>query len=218
MNILHLSLQQLGGFCVTMQPRYSMQMQHSQDGLTDQELVLKSLLDQQFYGEIIEKYERPLLRFIKRISSFNEAEAEEILQETFLQAWVKLNAYDDTLAFSSWIYRIARNKTISEFRKYQSRGLDKQDELDNALYDITGSDENIMDNVNTVINGAHVREVLHSLSQEHREVLVLRFLEQYSYEEISDIIRKPSGTVATLISRAKKAFAQTWNRIYPHQS
>jgi RNA polymerase sigma-70 factor (ECF subfamily) len=195
-----------------------MQMQHSQDGLTDQELVLKSLLDQQFYGEIIEKYERPLLRFIKRISSFNEAEAEEILQETFLQAWVKLNAYDDTLAFSSWIYRIARNKTISEFRKYQSRGLDKQDELDNALYDITGSDENIMDNVNTVINGAHVREVLHSLSQEHREVLVLRFLEQYSYEEISDIIRKPSGTVATLISRAKKAFAQTWNRIYPHQS
>jgi RNA polymerase sigma-70 factor (ECF subfamily) len=195
-----------------------MHAQQPQDGLSDQELVLKAFIDQQYYGEIIERYQQPLLRFIKRISSFNDAEAEEILQETFLQAWVKLHSYDDSLSFSSWMYRIARNKTISEFRKHQSRGLDKQDELDNALYDITGSDESIMDDTNAVIDGEHVREVLSALSQEHREVLVLRFLEQYSYEEISDIIRKPGGTVATLLSRAKKAFAQTWNRLYPHPS
>ena len=188
------------------------------DGPSDQELVLKSLLDAEYYEKIIDRYQQPLLRFIKRISSFNNAEAEEILQETFLQAWIKLNAYDETLSLSSWLYRIARNKTISEFRKYQSRGLDKQDELDNALYDITASSENIMDTANTIINGEHVREVMESLSQEHREILVLRFLEQYSYDEISDIIHKPSGTVATLLSRAKKAFAQTWNRLYPHQS
>jgi len=165
------------------------------DGPSDQELVLKSLLDAEYYEKIIDRYQQPLLRFIKRISSFNNAEAEEILQETFLQAWIKLNAYDETLSLSSWLYRIARNKTISEFRKYQSRGLDKQDELDNALYDITASSENIMDTANTIINGEHVREVMESLSQEHREILVLRFLEQYSYDEISDIIHKPSGTV-----------------------
>ncbi len=86
------------------------------------------------FGEIVDRFEKPLIRYILRISKFREEEAQEILQEVFLKAWKNLRGYDDNQKFSSWIYRITHNQTISEFRKAASRGIKQKAEWDDELF------------------------------------------------------------------------------------
>ena len=124
-----------------------------------------------------------------------------------------------SVKFSSWIYRITHNETISSYRKAKSRGdIDKiyggsgenEDEFD--IFSILSSDIDIESDIDTMLTGEKVKSVLDQLPEKYREVLVLKFLEDQSYDEISDILKKPTGTVATLINRAKKAFRDAWER------
>jgi RNA polymerase sigma-70 factor, ECF subfamily len=176
----------------------------------DAKLVAEALEDLNKFGALVEHYEDKLLRYIMRISSFSHAEAEEILQEVFLATWTNLNDYDSSLPFRSWIYRIAHNTTISAFRKHKSRGYDVQIELDESLYELPSKDFNIVEEYDRKERSTLVRKVLESLPLKYREVLVLRYFEDHDYESISDILKKPSGTIATLLNRAKKTFRTNW--------
>lgn len=182
------------------------------DHLSDEALVQKSLEDVEFFGVLVERYEEKLLRYILRLSSFSVEEAEEILQEVFLKLWVNLREFDGSLKFSSFIYRIAHNQTISAWRKAESRGASQQQELDEGIYEILPDACDLVEEVHATINAAKVRAILENLPADYRQVLVLRYLEDQSYEAISDILKKPSGTVATLLSRAKTAFRQAADR------
>ena len=174
--------------------------------ISDEELVKRSLKDVDSFGLLIERYESKLKAYIMRISTFSPAEIEEILQEIFLKAWKNLRDFDQSLKFSSWIYRIAHNQTVSSFRKYKSRGLDKDIPLDLTLYNIASSELDISEKLDQKTRAKVVCEILNSLPEKYREVLVLKYLEEKSYEEISDILKRPMGTIATLLNRAKKAF------------
>jgi RNA polymerase sigma-70 factor (ECF subfamily) len=175
---------------------------------TDEQLVQKALDDVNSFGLLIERYEIKLMGYVMRISSFTVPEAEDILQEIFLKAWKNLRDFDSDLKFSTWIYRIAHNETISQFRKSRSRGHDKKVSFDIELFDLSTDELSISDKLTRKERASIVHEVLEALSVDHREVLVLKYLEEKSYDEISDILRKPMGTVATLLSRAKKSFKQ----------
>ena len=171
---------------------------------SDEELVSLALGNQSYFLCIMKKYETPLFRYVRRISNFSQEEIEDILQEVFIKVYQNINDFDKSLKFSSWIYRIAHNHVISKFRKYKSRPEGSLLEItENELNNIS-SELDINKEIDAKINKETLSKILNTIDQKYKEVLVLKFLEERDYKEISDIIKKPMGTVATLINRAKK--------------
>ncbi len=179
------------------------------ENISDEELVEKSLQDIDYFACIYERYEKKLTQYILRISSFSFEEAEDVLQESFIKAWKNLNEFDGNLKFSSWIYRIVHNTTITEWKKSQSKGQDKKQDIDEELFQNLPSSLNIEKEADQKFNNKNIRKILQLMPEKYREVLILKFLEEKDYQEISDILKKPDGTVATLINRAKKSFYET---------
>lgn len=171
---------------------------------TDEQLAYLTTENQGYFLCIMKRYEAPLMRYVRRISNFSHEESEDILQEVFIKVYQNINEFDDSLKFSSWIYRITHNHVISSFRKKKSRAEGAvleitEDELNNI-----SSELDIVKELDNKINKDLLSKALNNIDQKYREVLILKFLEERDYKEISDIIKKPMGTVATLINRAKK--------------
>lgn len=174
-------------------------------GLSDQEIVRLSLGDIEYFACLVLKYELRLLGYVKKISQSDQEEAEDILQEAFIKIWKNLNGYDPLLTLESWLFRIVHNETISFWRKKTSFGKDRTVAIDDdRLMEMFAEDQT--SETNRDLTFKVIENVLPMLKQEYREVLVLKFLEDKSYEEISDILKIPEGTVATRINRAKKSF------------
>ena len=178
--------------------------------MSDNEIAAKSLENLDYFSCLYQRYEPELLRYIRRVSGLEDDEAQDILQESFIKIWRNLNEFDTGMKFSSWIYRIVHNETISHLRKKKSYGKDKTVDAElyrNILADAEGAEMVREDALATI------PVVLAQLPEKYREILVLKFLELKSYEEISDILKIPEGTVAIRISRAKERF-RTLSSIY----
>ncbi len=173
---------------------------------TDEELVALTLQNQDFFSCIVERYEPKLLRYIRRISAATREDAEDLLQEIFVKVYRNLNDFDQSLKFSSWIYRIAHNQVISSWRKTAARPQVLKFEADEDFLKFVAGDEDLARSVERRFTAEEVRRIINQLDEKYREVLVLKFLEGKDYKEISDILQKPLGTIATLINRAKKQF------------
>jgi RNA polymerase sigma-70 factor (ECF subfamily) len=168
----------------------------------DSELVTLSLTDRDVFGVLIKRYQDRMYRYIRRISSFSDDLISDILQNTFIKAYINLNSFDANLQFSSWLYRIAHNETISFLRKNKKHieaTLLPDDSMEEFLGDIDIEREHFAKDDSNVL-----WQAIKSLKREYQDVIVLKYFEHKSYDEISDIIQKPPGTVATWISRAKQ--------------
>lgn len=172
--------------------------------LSDNEIIINSRKDMKYFACLYDRFENRLLRYIVKISAANQEEAQDILQESFIKAWVNLNEFDADLKLSSWLYRIVHNETISYCRKKKSYGKNNRVALEeNTLFSYPQELlESYDEGEKYLLTGA----VLDSLPQKYKEVLVLKFLEKMSYEEVSDVLKIPEGTVAVRINRAKKMF------------
>jgi RNA polymerase sigma-70 factor (ECF subfamily) len=172
---------------------------------TDQELVRATFVNKHAFSEIVHKYEAPIRRYVKRLGCKDNDDMDDILQQIFIKVFVNLNDYDQDLKFSSWLYRIAHNETISFFRKKNVRPNVLMNEADTEeFFENLADDTDIAEFANKRHDAEIIQETLSFISQKYKEVLVLRFLEEKSYTEISDILKIPEGTVATLINRGKK--------------
>ncbi len=178
---------------------------------SDSKLVIESLKDPEVFGKLIERYEKKLMRYIQRISAYRTDEAEEILQEIFIKAWKNLNDFDTSLSFSSWIYRITHNETISQFRKTKSRGENKLIPLEDQVFQLMAEEMDFGEEIDQQQRNQKVSKTIKTLPDAYQEVLILKYFEDKSYEDISDILQKPMGTIATLLNRAKKAFKQSYS-------
>ncbi len=174
---------------------------------TDEELVKMALNNQDSFLYLVERYEKKLLSYIIRISGFSKEDAEDVLQEVFIKVYVNLNSFDDDLKFSSWIYRITHNEVINNYRKKKVRPQSVMD-LDDEFLNNLASDLKTDGHIDQRYLKENVAKVIENLDPKYKEILVLRFWEDKDYSEISDILKKPMGTVATLISRAKKKFQE----------
>lgn len=172
---------------------------------TDEELVKMALEDQACFAYIMERYERKLLSYIIRISGASREDAEDVLQEVFIKTYVNLRAFDDNLKFSSWVYRITHNEVINSYRRKKARPQSVMD-LDDEFLNNLASDFKTDRMADAKFLKENVARTMEKLDPKYREVLILRFWEDKDYKEISDILKKPMGTVATLISRAKSSF------------
>jgi RNA polymerase sigma-70 factor (ECF subfamily) len=171
---------------------------------SDQELVSRALDNKQQFAAIVQRYETALLRYIVRQGCRDNGMAQDVLQEVFIKAYLHLNDYDTTLPFSSWIYRIAHNETISHFRKEKNRPLVLEMGADDEFFGKIADDLGFSRQEIERYHDTDIQTALQALEPRYRDIIVLKFFEEKSYDEISDILQMPQGTVATLINRAKK--------------
>ena len=175
---------------------------NSQD-VSDLDLINLTKENPENFSLIVKRWQDPLYRFIKRISYFNHEDTEDILQEVFIKVYKNLNAYDDSFKFSSWIYQITRNQTIDTIRKKKSRPENARLEIED-LAKIFKSKTDLKKELEARDDLEKVRTAMDKLPVKYREVLILRFLEEKNYDEISVIVQKPKGTVASLIRRGRE--------------
>lgn len=174
---------------------------------TDEQIVVLTLKNQDYYLCLMKRYEVKLLNYILKISNISREDAEDILQEVFIKAYQNLNDFDLNFKFSNWIYSIAHNATISSFRKKKVRPQTvswEDKDLNNIL-------ESTLDLENTNLQKLTYKQILKIINRlplKYKDVLILKFVEGKDYREISDILHKPMGTIATLINRAKKSLKQ----------
>lgn len=176
--------------------------------LNDNEIVAKSLENLDYFSCLYKRYEPELLRYIKRISGLDTEESQDVLQESFIKIWRNLNEYDAGLKFSSWIYRVVHNETVSCIRKKKSFGKDKTIDYELLRNILSEESESFPDKEQEITDALGF---LDRMDFKYKEVLVLKFLENRSYEEISDILKIPEGTVAIRISRGKKILHKLLN-------
>jgi len=172
----------------------------------DEEIVPLILQNQDYFLYIVRRYEEKLKRYISRISGLAHEDMEDLLQDIFIKVYQNLNDFDTSLKFSSWIYRIAHNETISNFRKLKSRPAIVSYDDDPVLANQLASKTDFVKEIEKEYDAKVIRQVLAKLDKKYREVLILKFIEEKDYNEISDILQKPIGTVGAMINRGKKQF------------
>lgn len=176
---------------------------------TDEELAKRSVSDTAAFGELIERYNTMLLRYVMRRSHATKEDAEDIVQNSFIKMYRNINDFDTSLKFSSWAYRITHNELIDWYRKQKSRPKLIITDKDEDIFSTIAGDMNIEKEAIQKETKKEIERVIQELDPKYQEIIMLRFFEEKSYEEISDILQIPSGTVAIRISRAKKILEDT---------
>jgi RNA polymerase sigma-70 factor (ECF subfamily) len=163
---------------------------------TDEEIVEQvRSSNKELFAELIRRYETKLLRYATYLI-VDEAMAADAVQAGFIKVFVNLHGFNTKRKFSSWIYRIVHNEAMSLIRKHKLTSS-----VDEVLEAASGP--SLEDTLVQRELLEHMQHCLGQMSLMYREPLTLYFLEEKSYEEISDILRLPVATVGTRISRAK---------------
>ncbi len=127
--------------------------------------------------------------------------------------YYNLRDYDMDLSFSSWIYRITRNEAISQFRKRKARPHGNSVDVEDYVIEAFTAEFDLNKEVDEEYLREHIGTLIDKMDLKYREVLVLKYWQDRSYEEMSDILQKPPGTVATLLSRAKQQFRKLYKEL-----
>lgn len=177
----------------------------NKEEISDNELVeIIRVENPERYAELIDRYQGKLFAYLYRLIGQKE-ESEDLLQDVFIKAYKNLNSYDTGRKFSSWIYRIAHNEAVNHIKRKSLKKFvslenvtSTKDKLDSASLE-EGADTAWIKKETQ----QEVDEAIGKLPFKYRQVLVLRYYSDKSYEEISEILGKPVNTVGTLIKRAK---------------
>ncbi|MCS7082107.1 MAG: sigma-70 family RNA polymerase sigma factor [Bacteroidetes bacterium] len=166
---------------------------------------------------LVSRYKDPLANYIYRFLGDWE-ECEDLLQETFLRVYRNRHAYRRIAKFSTWLYTIAGNLARSEYRKRRRRrvqslvGLNREEEeYEMEIPDETYSPERYTE---SVLQDRRIQEALRQISPEFREVVILRDIQQLSYEEIAEITGLPMGTVKSRINRGRARLQALLKDVY----
>ena len=170
---------------------------------TDKELVEAAKTDPDVFGLIVNRYWHRLFCYTRRLTYFSQEDIEDVMQEVFIKVYRFLNDYDDSFAFSTWIYQITRNTVIDEIRKRKVRPQAMQLDTEEMMT-VLKSSMDVEKEVHAKESMANLHKAIEKLPFKYREILTLRFLEEKDYNEIMDIMQIPKGTVASLINRGRK--------------
>jgi len=167
--------------------------------------------DERAFNELVKTYERRVFALILRMLG-NRAEAEEVAQEVFIQVFKAIGTFRGESKLSTWIYRIAVNLCKNRSKYLKVRHTGEQDELEAVaervpLGDARGANVGQVERPDEALAGRQVEKVVQEaileLEDSFRECLVLRDVEELSYEEIGEITGLPAGTVKSRIHRAR---------------
>jgi len=177
--------------------------------LTEQELVTRAKAgDDEAFAQLMRDNEKRIYNLTLRMTG-NPEDAMDLAQEAFLNAWRGLKFFKGDSAFSTWVYRLASNACIDHLRRKKRRQdisvpMLVDDEDDSAL-DIPDERFQPEQELERQELRRTVAAGLEQLSDEHRQVLVMREINGLSYQEIGDILDLEAGTVKSRIARARNS-------------
>ena len=143
-----------------------------------------------------------VFRFVLRLVR-NEATAEDLISEVFLDVWRQAGKFEGRSAVSTWLLSIARFKALSQLRRKPEQELD--DETAEAIVDTADDPETALEKKD---KGAILRKCMGALSNEHREIIDLVYYHEKSVEEVAEITGIPEATVKTRMFYARKKLAE----------
>ncbi|MDR2027407.1 MAG: sigma-70 family RNA polymerase sigma factor, partial [Prevotellaceae bacterium] len=173
---------------------------------TDNELVRRALnKDQKAYSRLLSRYRDNIFYYILKMVN-DKIHAEDLTLEAFDKAFQNLDKYDEQYAFSTWLYKIAKNCVIDFVRKRKLKSLhinygpDEESSInENTLYSGTPNPE---ENMIRQQEELRLMKYIESLKPKYRELIELRYIKEYAYEEIAEELNIPVGTVKTRLFRA----------------
>jgi len=172
---------------------------------TDEELIARFQGgDEQAYVELVNRYRNRLMTFVYRfVNDFEQA--EDIVQDTLLKVYTHRHFYKEIAKFSTWIYTIAGNLAKTELRKRKRRKVTNLSQMtrEDRVYEIPADDTDTGDRIQGQYAEQQLQKAIQSLPLHFRTVVILRDLQELSYEEISNIVDVPLGTVKSRINRAR---------------
>ncbi|WP_413304590.1 RNA polymerase sigma factor SigW [Bacillus sp. 1P10SD] len=167
--------------------------------------------DQDAFGEIVEIYKNSVYQLCFRMLG-NRHEAEDVAQEAFIRAYVNIKSFNQDLKFSTWLFRIATNLCIDRMRKkkpdyYLDAEVAGTEGL--TMYAQVPSNTPLPENeVESLELHETVQQEILKLPEKYRSAIVLKYIEELSLNEISEILDLPLGTVKTRIHRGREALRQ----------
>lgn len=154
------------------------------------------------FGELMHRYEARLVRYGKKYLA-REEDIEDVVQDVFLKTYENIHSYNPSYRFSPWIYRIAHNAFVNVLRRDSHRSFAFFD-FDTLVAPLSQTTPNTHEHSMQVQRHA-IDSVLKELSPKYREVLVLHYFEELSYDEIAEVLHVPIGTVGVRLKRAREA-------------
>nr|WP_276358065.1 RNA polymerase sigma factor SigW [Cohnella sp. YIM B05605] len=163
--------------------------------------------DQRAFAELVSMYKDKLYHLAYRMIG-NRQEAEDVVQDAFLRVFKNLDRYDENQKFSTWIYRIATNLCIDRLRKRRNvYSLDSESSEHEGLdgYAMLPSDERTPESELLLSETQKiVQEAMDTLPAKYKGVMVLRYMQDLSLQEISDVLGMPVTTVKTRVHRGRE--------------
>ena len=170
---------------------------------TDEQIAVRVQAgEQEAFGELISRYSAKLSRYARKFL-FDTEDAADVIQDVFIKAYENIQSFDATRRFSPWIYRIAHNEFVNALKKRKASRTVFTFDIDTLMPHLTATD--------TADSAALERDVragleahLKNLAPKYREPLILYYLEDMDYKEISDILQIPISTVGVRLGRARR--------------
>ncbi len=163
--------------------------------------------DDEAFGVLVERHQKRMLNIALRMTGDYD-EACEIVQEAFLAAYRAIRKFRGEAKFSTWLYGIVVNVSKTRMRQTaqrRQRTVSIDDSADGPGDCLAGNEASALETLEKKEIQVKVQRCINTLDEEHREVLVLRDIQGFSYDEIADILNAPEGTIKSRLFRARDA-------------
>ena len=178
----------------------------------DAQLIDQTLAGQpEAFGELVLKYQDRLFNTVFHVVGHAE-DARDIVQETLVQAFIKLESFRRQSAFYTWLYRIAFNTAISQ-RRLRRPMVSMDGTRGNPHVEPADGENNPAENLEQKERCRQVRQAIAQLAEEYRTVIVLREIDGCCYETIAEVLDLPIGTVRSRLHRARLQLKESLSKV-----
>lgn len=179
--------------------------------LTDEEIaVLVQNGDKDKFAIIMDRYQSKLFRYGRRFLT-DVDDVTDVVQDVFIKVYQNIKSFDSKQRFSPWIYRIAHNTYINSIKK-NSRGPLYLFDFDVLISHTVVEDPLVRGREKSEIKKM-IDESLSKLETKYKEILILYYIEEFSYKEISDILQIPIGTVGVRVMRGRELLKNSYKEV-----
>lgn len=177
---------------------------------TSDESIVKAVQkgDAEAFGDLIARYEDKLKRYARKFLSYEE-DIDDLVQDVFIKAYTSIRSFDTSLRFSPWIYRIAHNTFVNELKRKHVGGFSLFS-IDEILPFLPAQETADAGTLHAELK-KEIDTLLRELPPKYREVVVLHYLEELSYQEISDILQIPVTTVGVRLTRGRQKLQELYS-------
>jgi|TARA_B100001778_G_C18418042_1_gene551987 RNA polymerase sigma-70 factor (ECF subfamily) len=172
---------------------------------TDEKLISRFQAgDERAYVELVNRYKDKLLNFVFQFLGDIE-QAEDVVQDTMIRLYEKKHYYKEIAKFSTWIYTIARNLANTELRKRKRRKTTYLSQMskEERQYEIPAVQDDVDQSLHNEFINDRIQSAINNLPEHFKLVIILRDIQELSYDDISNIVEVPLGTIKSRINRAR---------------